>query len=155
MSVERNAWDRLDGETSKGYAAFRQYRDLGPHRRVERMENVSRITVERWSARFDWVARCAAWDDAQAMIEDSERLDALRSMHRTHQLAARALQRFALAALAALPTEGVTAGDIARLIELGTKLERATLSQSVADLTGQGVAVDDPWDAIAHELSAP
>jgi hypothetical protein len=154
--VVRSPWDRRDGETSQAYAAFRQYRDLGPSRRVDRMSNVSVITVQRWSARWDWVARATAWDDEQAMIEDSERLDALRNMHRTHQTAARGLLAVALRALRSLDPETMTAADVVRLVDLGTQLERRTLEQSVPDLLGQGVpGVEDPWDRIAHELSAP
>lgn len=152
---ERAPWDRRDGESTKAYASFRQFRDLGPNRSLSRMPADERRSSTRWSALWDWQARATAWDDQQAMIEDAERLDALRNMHRTHQIAARAALSIALTALRELDPATMTAAEIARLIELGARLERLTLTQSVQELQGLGaVGSDDPWDRIAHELSA-
>lgn len=49
----------------------------------------------------------------------------------------------------------MSASDVARLLELGTKLERATLTVSVEDLQRDGgLPVDDPWQGITDELMA-
>lgn len=151
---ERDAWARRDREPTRAYAAFRAFRDLGPQRQLDAVEGFARRTVGYWSTTWDWLARAAAWDDAQAMIEDAERLDALRAMHRTHQVAARAALSIALTALRQIDPATISASEIARLIDLGVRVERLTLTQSLAELTGQGpAAVDDPWDRIAAELS--
>jgi hypothetical protein len=48
----------------------------------------------------------------------------------------------------------MTAGEVVRMIETAAALERQTLTESVAELLGQGSSsVEDPWDRIAHELS--
>jgi hypothetical protein len=154
---ERKPWDRREGETTRAYAVFREFRDLGPTRTLARFEQGAHPTktVRNWSQVWDWSARATAWDDAVSMIDDEERLDALRNMHRTHQIAARAALAIALAALDELDPHTMSATEIARLMDLGTKLERLTLTQSVADLTGQASASDDPWERIARELSTP
>ena len=152
MTNERRPWERREGESSLAYAAFREYRDLGPSRAHRQLANPKR--GERWSGRWDWVARASAWDDEQAMIEDAERLDALRNMHRTHQIAARAALTIALTALRQLDPQQMTAAEVARLLDLGIRVERLTLAQSVSELLGQGpTGVEDPWERIAHELS--
>jgi hypothetical protein len=141
----------------RAYEAFRAYRDLGPLRTLDKLADITgqnRQTIGRWSRTSDWVARAAAWDDEQHMIEDRERLEAIRSMHANHRTAARAVQAYALAALRGLDTESASPADVARLLDLGTRLERLTLTQSVEQLQrGEGIALDDPWTRLARELS--
>lgn len=155
--VERHPWDRLPGETSRAYEAFRLYRDAGPRRVLADATTTSVDMAQRWSKQWSWPARAVAWDDESARIEDQDRLDALRTMHGNHARAAKALQGFALSALQGLDAQSVTAADIARLFELGAKLERLTLSQSVEELQGRSTPQngDDPWARIAHELANP
>jgi hypothetical protein len=155
VSDVRRAWDRREGETSRAYAAFRAYRDMGPlrtHRELPAPFNTS--AAERWSHRFEWVARAAAWDDERAMIEDDERLDALRQMHHTHQVVARSALAIAARALAQLDVAEMSASEVVRMMEAAAALERQTLTQPLSELLGQGpVGADDPWDRIASELS--
>src|SRR4051812_23513801 len=57
---------RQRGESRQGFAAFVAYRDLGPSRslaKVGRALGKSVALLERWSARWAWVARAAAYDD--------------------------------------------------------------------------------------------
>lgn len=159
MVTERAPWDRRPGEPSRAYAAFRTYRDAGPLRllvRVPHDVDVHERTVFRWSARWDWQARAVAWDDEVHRAEDARRLEALRTMHDQHQRAGRAAMTKALAALAALEPADIGAAAAARLLEIGTRLERDILTTSVEQLQGGAPAVagEDPWDAIARELGA-
>lgn len=155
MSDERHAWDRREGETSRAYAAFRAYRDLGPrrtHRELPPPYNTQ--AVEGWSRHNDWVARASAWDDHAAMVEDGERLDALRQMHHTHQVIARSALAIAARALAQLDIAEMSASEVVRMMEAAAALERQTLTQPLSELLGQSPAgVEDPWDKIASELS--
>lgn len=154
-AVERHPWDRLPGETSKAYAAFRTWRDLGVRRALGSIPGTSLAMARRWSTAHCWAARAVAWDDETARLEDLDRLEALRSMHSNHARAARAVQQFALAALARLDIESASPADVARLLELGARLERLTLTESVEELQGKPahIDVDDPWSRIARELS--
>lgn len=153
-TVERTPWDRLPTETTRAYASFREFRDLGPKRSQAQMTGAGPKAVRTWARKHAWQARATAWDDESARVEDLDRLDALRTMHGQHARAARILQSFALAALQGLDSATVSAADVARLFELGAKLERLTLSQSVEELQGRTPtgALDDPWTRIANEL---
>jgi hypothetical protein len=154
--VDGELWERLDGESSRAYAAFRVFRDGGPLRRVLDVAGVvgaAPATVWRWSARWDWIGRAAAWDDECRRLEDQRRLEAIRAMHDTHQRAGRVAMSKALEALDALSPGDIPAYAAARLLDLGARLERETLTVSVEELQGVVPAVDDPWEAIARELS--
>jgi len=158
---ERSAWDRRDGETGRAYAAFRVFRDAGPLRTLAVVPGVRRRTVEDWSSTWDWHARATAWDDATHHLDDQRRLDAIRTMHDTHQRAGRVAMAKALAALQQVKPEDIPAYAAARLLELGARLERETLLTSVEELQGvmpehlpgMGPPTDDPWERISRELT--
>jgi BMFP domain-containing protein YqiC len=154
--VERYPWDRLPGETSKAYEAFRAFRDLGPRRRIIDAPTASIRQARLWARLHSWTARAVAWDDETGRLEDADRLEALRSMHSNHARAARAVQQYALAALSRLDVADASPSDVARLLELGARLERLTLTQSVEELQGRPASItdgDDPWARIARELA--
>jgi hypothetical protein len=68
------SYDRQDGETTKAYAAFMVYRDMGATRSLTLVaekiytpqsphnppRNISQI--ERWSSQWNWVDRCKDYD---------------------------------------------------------------------------------------------
>ena len=157
---DQQTWDRQPGEPPKAYAAFRMYRDLAPtHRKIETIAEQVDLSARRLRAvavEWAWRERCADWDDACHRIDDRERLDAIRSMHSVHRRAGRAATMKALQALTMLEAETMPATVIARLLELGAKLERSTLIVSVEELQGidldTGDETEDPWERIAREL---
>ncbi len=74
--MHMKSYDRSDGETSKAYAAFTIYRDMGVGRTLkattekyysaECPSNVRRAKgmrhIEEWSSKYDWVVRCKDFD---------------------------------------------------------------------------------------------
>ena len=159
VTEERRAWDRRDDETTRKHAAFRAYRDLGPLRTLEESSRVAGIhvnTAQKWAAAHDWSARVTAWDDECHMLDDRRRLESIRTMHDQHQRAARAAMAKGIAALSQLQPEQIPAYAAARLLELGIRIERETLTTSVEELQGMarrmGDAPEDPWEAIARDL---
>jgi hypothetical protein len=153
------AWERQHGEPAKSHAAFRVYRDLPPAQRViskvaEQVDMSPRRCAE-WAVEWDWRARAEAWDDELHRVEDRERLELIRSMHTLHRKAGRAAMSAALRALSNIDIDRIPVGQVARLMELGARLERSTLLTSVEELQGIDVEVDDsddPWERIAREL---
>ena len=59
VSDEGKPWGRQRNESAKAYAAFRAWRDRGPERTLAGTRSIDR----RWSARWHWRQRAAAWDD--------------------------------------------------------------------------------------------
>ena len=65
----------MRGESHVAFAAFRTYAELGPGRRlvdVSRQLKKSMQLLARWSRRWDWQARCAAYDSDQWLREDED-----------------------------------------------------------------------------------
>lgn len=153
----------MHGEPARLFELFRQYRDIGPARSTQLLAerddvDLAERTIYKYARRWSWDARAVAWDDELARIEDEQRLIAIREMHSTHVHAAQTALQMALRGMAHVDPTELTATDIARLLDLGSRLERETLTVSVEELQGRPQhddAADDPWNAIARELAPP
>jgi hypothetical protein len=67
---------RLPNESTKAYAAYECYRELGAGRSQEKVSHKlakSRQIISRWSALYQWVARAAAWDKEQERLREEAR----------------------------------------------------------------------------------
>jgi len=73
-------FDRQPGEREEAFTAFRAYLDLGPKRSlaaVGRQLGKSKALMERWSSRWNWVARVEAYTNhlfRQADLEQQREL---------------------------------------------------------------------------------
>jgi hypothetical protein len=59
-------------ESDKAFAAFSMYLSLGPERSLAKTAvklSKSKVLMERWSSRFDWPARVAAYNGHMALVE--------------------------------------------------------------------------------------
>ena len=127
-------------ESAKAHAAFRAYLDLGPQRSLARVAadlGKSKVLMERWSRRFDWSGRVAAHTQHLATVE-RQAAEALASANgeawarrRTeHQEAEWQMRTELITAgrkvLAKFMdgSRGATLGDVARALELASKLGR-------------------------------
>lgn len=150
-------WERRPKESPQAYQAFRMYRDSGSSRNqaavVEGM-GVAEQTVKNWSSKHNWRERALAWDDECARVEDRQRLDNIRTMYDQHRRVGRVAIAKALAALQQLPADHIPAGAAARLLELGIRVERQTLSTTPEDFLGvrDDTDVEDAFAALAREL---
>lgn len=107
----RDPWQKRPDETPKSWAAFRMYRDLGAGRSIaevsKQIGHAYPSHVERWSRRYDWVARAHAWDESIDREYRSELLRHRGAMARRHARLAQGLQKKALEALNRLdPSDG-------------------------------------------------
>jgi hypothetical protein len=67
---------RLPDESTKAYAAYEIYRELGAERSLEKVAQKcikSVSLLRRWSSQFQWVRRAAAWDKEQERIREEAR----------------------------------------------------------------------------------
>lgn len=68
------SFNRLPGETTKAYAAFRIFLKLGSERSVRkaaRKRNKGVTVVAEWSSKYQWTERAAAFDEHVARIEQA------------------------------------------------------------------------------------
>ena len=129
-------WERQPGESEVAFAAFQIYRDLTPKRRLAAVAQKSGKSVplmERWSAHHKWRDRAAAWDREQDRVGREAELEEVKAMRRRHaNLAVRMLNKAAQRLegdpahnVTALDVSKLTAEQVARLAEVGVKIERA------------------------------
>lgn len=65
-------WERMAGEHDAAWSAFQAYLQLGPGRSIREVAKRvarSKSLVHRWSIRFHWIGRCAAWDSRLSYAE--------------------------------------------------------------------------------------
>lgn len=153
---DQDPWERLPKETSVAYEAFRVYRDLGPARTHAAVAGYSQASMRRWSSVHRWAERAQAWDAEAHRLDDQRRLEQIRTMDSTHQRAARALIQEGLRALQDMPK--LTPHQAARFVDLGTRLERATLLGDHLAPAAMASVVDgdeelSPLERLARELA--
>src|SRR5262249_10366631 len=154
--VVTDAWERQPHESARGYAAFRSFRDLGPTRKLDDVESdAPKATLRKWKSHNGWEARCRAWDAECHRQEDERRLDAIRSMDDYHAKTARVLIGAGLRALQRFGDD-LTPGQAARFVDIGTRLERATLLGDHLESPASLVPVDpdeglSPLERIARD----
>jgi hypothetical protein len=148
-------FDQLKGESSKAHAAFLTYLNLGPDRSLERVREKcgkSARLIQRWSSRWRWSDRVAAHAAHLATVE-REATEALtrakaagwvqrREQHKEEEWALRGeliaagrkvLERFMDG------SRGATLGDVARALDLASKLGRLSsgLATESVEHTGE------------------
>ena len=124
-------WERREDETTKAYEAFCIYRDMGRERSLNKVaEKLSKsdTLIKRWSFTHGWVNRVAKWDDEQDRIEreiaQKEQAKAIKDMRKRHADLGQAMLIKAARALKRIPDEEIKPGDISRMVDVASKLER-------------------------------
>ena len=124
-------WERRQEESTKAYEAFCTYRDMGPDRSLAKVaEKLSKSEqlMKRWSYTHGWVERAAKWDDEQDRIEreiaQREQAKAIKDMRKRHADLGQAMLIKAARALARIPEDEIKPGDISRMVDVASKLER-------------------------------
>lgn len=92
------AWEQLDGEPSKPYAAFCVFRDMGPSRTIDETglrvypprrdsngvskgrNNPATGRIRAWAARYDWRRRAEAWDREVQRKRDTAYVEEVRKL---------------------------------------------------------------------------
>lgn len=123
-------WERQPEETPKAYEAFCEYRDMGEKRTIAKVAEKlgkSDKLLERWSAKYEWVKRVAAWDDeldrqtARELIKDMAKT---RARQRKQALK---MQHKGLELLNDIRPGDAKLSEIVSLLKLGMEQERICL----------------------------
>jgi hypothetical protein len=136
-------WDRLLEESSKAYAAFAIYRDLGPRRSLDEASRayhgpIPQVTnssaarrrrgasgqIRTWAQRWNWSARARAWDEELERVKTSKQLAAIDEMAERHAKEALMLQNKAVERLRQLRPEELKPRETLDFLIEAAKLER-------------------------------
>ena len=169
------AFEQRADESSKAFAAFRTYLELGPQRSLAAAAvrvGKSKVMMEKWSRRHDWCGRVAAHAAHLAMIE-REAIEGLAiqrgvEWHRVHE-AVRIAEWQRSKKLIALADEMLsrweknkarcgTLEGIARVLELASKLARlaAGMPTEIKEVnTTLTATVDVDWEVAIRKAYGP
>ena len=167
LQAEEKPWDRQPGESAKAYRAFGLYRDKQADRTFESVAGVlqcSGTNIRRWTKRWDWTGHVTAYDTHLDRIEldalSRERLAMKKRMDRQgidmQAAAADGLSELLRLIKRKKRPLRLSASDIAKLTEVGTKLERYARGED-DELYGTfeiRVHIDDPPPDNAEDLAA-
>lgn len=146
-------WDRQPQEPETAYAYFAVYRDLGRTRTVAKVSDEvhkSRDYTHKIATAWRWVQRAQAFDREQDRMYAEALAERRREMAERHARLASALQSKVVTRLQSLDAAKLTPADIARWLEVTTRLERLALG-----LPDSATAVSGPDGApIDVEISA-
>lgn len=123
-------WDRQDDEPEKAYSYFALYRDLGRTRTVAKAAaevHKSRDYLHKLASTWRWVQRAQAWDREQDRLYSEGLAERRRDMAERHARIASALQAKIVARLQSFDPAALTPNDIARWLEVATRVERLAL----------------------------
>ena len=165
--TNRDPWEKQDHETSKAYAAFCAYRDMGTDRSFTKAipiifnnipDDKIRLKygqISAWSSKYGWVARVEAYD---VYLEENVRREseaAIKKMAHDHALVAslaihKGAERIQLIVNGAdkkgnpLPSE-LTPKEAIDFIRFGAELERKSRGapDQLVELSGSVVQIID------------
>lgn len=139
-------WERQPGETSRAYAAFSVYRDLGPQRSLAKAlaaaakKPSNRRHWQRWAAKYRWVERAQAYDDYLDRLAREKAEQERAEMAKRHaQMALLFLQRVA-ERMRNLRPEELSPAELARWFRVAVEVERLARGESTSrtELMGRG-----------------
>jgi hypothetical protein len=165
--TEEKPWDRQPGESAKAYRAFTLYRDKQADRTFESVAGLlqcSGTNIRRWAKRWNWADRVRAHDIHSDRIEldvlSRERLAMKKRMARQgidmQAAAADGLSELLRLIKRKKRPLRLSASDIARLAEVGGKLERYARGDDDEQYGTFEIRVhiDDPPPDNADDLAA-
>lgn len=143
MTTSRpDPWAQRPDESNPAYAAFVTYRDQGLERSGAKTASSlgkSKTLIDRWSSRHAWVIRCRAWDAQQDREYAVEVRLARRRAEQRNVRVAGVMMNKAVQALTDLDTSKMKAQDIARMVEVASKLEALTFGTATERVEHTGV----------------
>ena len=122
-------WDRQKRETAKPYAAFAEYRNMGPQRSISKVSKKlrkARSLIERWSKTHNWVKRAQAWDQFLDKHNQERIKDEITQMNKRHLKIAEKALDLVKSKLESIknPAKELTIPETIRLYELAERFER-------------------------------
>lgn len=116
----KEPWEKREDESAKAYAAFCVYRDTPTKVRKINRENMDK----KWALKFKWRDRAEAYDVYLDGIKREAHQEEIKEMRRRHAELAMDMLNKAAMVLATIEPEEVKPGDLSRLVDVATKLER-------------------------------
>jgi len=116
-------WDRQKGESNRAYEAFLMFRDMGVNRERKVVMEIY-PNSQNWSGKFDWTRRAESWDDhLRAIAERAMEQEKTQMAIRQARIGVK-MQEMAERTLDARTVVPQSVGEVVKLAEVGSKIER-------------------------------
>jgi chromatin segregation and condensation protein Rec8/ScpA/Scc1 (kleisin family) len=148
---EKREWDRQPGESSRAYAQFCLYRDMGQERSLRKLAAGGKPAanlrqLEHWSSRWKWVHRCQKYDDYLAYQDRLRHEKEREQMNDRHAKIAVLGQNIIVREMESLLAKAQSGGaqmtpaDVARLMDVTVRVERLARGEPSEshEVTGPG-----------------
>jgi len=124
LSLDREVWDRQPRETTPAWQTFIHYRDMEPRslRKVAETLGKTLSVIAHWSQRWRWQERVIAWDNHLNSVYQAEREKGQKEMAENHIKLSKGIQAKVAQRLRTLRPEDMSAGDLARLLDVAVKI---------------------------------
>ena len=126
-------WEQQEGEGVKAFEAFCLYLQMGEARsqdKVAKELGKSTTIISKWSAKYKWVDRVAAWTAEVNRQVQQEQINDIKKMRKRHADLATAMLVKAARALKKIPEDDIKPADVSRMVEVASKLERISRGDS-------------------------
>lgn len=157
LAVDREPWDRQQGESNRQYSRFLVFDELGRMRTLKQAvemlhgigdTGVSYRTLMQYAYQYRWTERAEAHDRAKDQLEAARLIQLRNEMYSRHRRLASGLVAKGVAALAKVNPDLMTPLDIVRFLKYGTDIEQRALGEPTLIHQHQGpqggpVMVDD------------
>jgi glycine/D-amino acid oxidase-like deaminating enzyme len=120
-------WEKHPDETFQAFKAFSIYRDMGLSRSLPKVAAKtlkSLSLMKRWSLRWSWVERAAAWDAELDRISVEAQKKARVEMAERHIEQAMLFQEKIIERLKTLEPDDLSPAVLIRWLEAAVKIER-------------------------------
>ena len=153
-------WERQPNESERAFEAFTVYRDMGAERSYAKSGKKlgkSKTIIERWGRVYRWAERIEAWTDEQDRLTREALIKGITAMRKNHTDVAYEMLQKARAALQSLPLEEMTMTDVARAVDVASKLERLSRgepterTESRNEIGGGVTIITDPYGELTTE----
>jgi len=147
-------WERQPGETTRAFAGFVAYRDLGPTRTqgdVPQLTGESLERVYKWSTHWRWAERASAWDDHCDETMRAAELDELEEMGRRHaRLGVAMLEQVqrSLDLMRADDEKPLSVKLLARWAKIGVEIERLARGAATAHVMTSEARESDAFEEL-------
>ena len=99
-------------------------------RKTAEIRGMNKRTIANQSTKWDWVRRCEAYDAHVDRVNREANEAAIRKMKQDHALLAQQMIRKATRRLLTMPDDEITAAELARMVDVGVKVERFSRGES-------------------------
>jgi hypothetical protein len=154
--MSNKSWLKLPEETSRQYAAFCLYRDMGPERSISDVANVwsdsgATSRLNEWSSKYNWVDRASSYDEHIDEIKRARNEEAIIEMSARHVKYSIQVQEKAIEALRLINPEELKPNEFIKWLLEAVKIERLSLGVPTENIKQENEVKEVRNDAITKE----